>query len=433
MSKEYRGKTLPELKELLASDQSLDLWKSYYQCKYKHVFGHTGNNGKTFYFAEQTITEPATNPDFVSLTTAAYSKAVMKIQSQIIGDYIKLDSKKKIEYMKKKGSLPNILKDSDNDVQADTSSQSISDRIQAKLLKLTEAKLDKALAEQGVQVDGLSREQKVDTLRDCYAEAVAKSSQGFQDSHSLITVATQLFPIGKKNYKIAVIAVVSPTTRAIAHSLGGFMKSDIPHKKGKDPEDFIPQNDDELVNEYGVRLAYDTHAQPVLISYGIEGFAVAGKDEDDISDEIELAQGQAENSADAALGEFIKGTTNYSQVTNKKSCRVNQAVAKTDTQGKKTYSKVKTPAQVMQDLNREIETRVNNFKLKGVQTIKTWKYLDKERGIQYIGVVRSLSFANILQAERRANPAAARSIKSSSKPVKKIFTRSSDTNEVDDF
>ncbi len=294
-----------------------------------------------------------------------------------------------------------------------------------KLTQLTGAKLDKALKDLGINVEGLTEERKKTLLKKEFLSKTITTAVGSMSG--LVPVQT-IITQRRGQYDIGVIAVVSSKTRQLAKDMALSRKSNITGK-GKNISEYLPQDDKGFLNEYGIRLVYDEKGLPVILSYGNWGYVADANNAKKTNILEDKAKNTAATMADVAIVEFIN--TNLSLVDETTTGESYEEIIKQsfNINDNTTQEETQNFMNIIEKINTKIKASASG-KIRGISTLKKWSYTS-DNGVEHVGVVRFYSYANVANINETLNP------KSSKVPIKKsssnIQRSSNVVNDIDDF
>lgn len=251
-------------------------------------------DGKTFYTGRSVVALSDSDPQFAQALQNAYQKAMLNLQSDFIEDAFGRMAVSKIQNY-----------EADNSTNAKEFEElpkgSVVGQIFDKLVQLSGAKLDKALRDLGINVEGLTEERKKTLLKEEFLNKTITSAVGSMSG--LIPVQT-IVTQRRGQYDIGVIAVVSKKTRQLAKDMSLARQSNI-KGKGKNINEYLPKDTKGFLNEYGIRLVYDEKGSPVILSYGNWGYIADANNAKKTNILEDRAKDTASTMADAAIIEFI--------------------------------------------------------------------------------------------------------------------------------
>lgn len=352
------------------------------------TYGKT-TEGKTFYNGYADITDKS---DLARGGSIAFQKAMLNIQAEFIKDaFGRLANERITKYLSDDSSNAREFEDLP---KGGTLSQ-----IMDKVTQLAGAKLDKALQDLGINVQGLSEERKKELFKDEFLTKTLVQAYGAMSG--LVPVQTFVTTTKRGNYRIGVIAVMSDKTRMFADDI---QKNRAPSIKGvgKALKEFLPKTEKGFISEYGIRMVYDEKGQPMIISYGIWSY---GKNSTDsrILDRLESrAQEQASIQADVAIREFVTTQINLrdeSQIGDVLKQNIKQSTNIND------GAKEITEDVISEIIDKSMKTMSTSTKgnIRGIRTVKRWSYTD-ENGQEYVGAVRVYSYTNYVNTTQAVSP-----------------------------
>ena len=404
-------------------DEKIDDWANkFLQRMGIPSFGEV--NGKFFYYAQEPVSLPSTDPQFGKALVNAYDKAMMDIYTRYAEDMYGHTFVK--EFRK-------FFQDSSTNAREIPLPNNYTRGFWGKVLEILnksleviDKKLDKKLEELGVdpsEFKNLTPKAKKDLLRDTFIKKVIIQASG--DISGIFTVQSAYASDKNGNYVVGVIAVVTPKTRQIAKDIRLGRKPLI-KGRGRDILSLIPKTPQGLAATLGTRLAYDKDGTPVIISYGISSY-IPDKDfyvnvrlkQDAISDAIA--------SADAQIAMLVNGfLSEKTQRENGEEIRryvERELKPNSDTIEKtikniisKTFSNAKATA---------------SMRLQGITTVKEWRYT-MPTGQKLVGAVRVWRYSTLQKVEKFKE-----GYKPQNKKIKRNlnsdFQESPITNDLNDF
>lgn len=336
--------------------------------------------GKVFFTGKATVALPSTDPSFAKALSLAFDEAMLNLQAEFVRDAFGRQSITQIQKF--------FSDDSTNAREfEDLPPEGVFTQLMNKATSLVGAQLDKALESLGVNMSGLTEERKkvlfMDTLIQQMQTLAAGAMQG------LVPVQTVSTKVSDSHYEVGVIAVMSPKTAQVA--------SDIKRKRpsvikgnGKNVREFLPANNQDYLNEYGIRMVYNEKGSPVIISYGQWSYLP----DDDVyvsNRKKQNATEQAISRADSAIAGFVNTSVNFkrSQENSKEIENSITQIIKSDHVSEKTEN----AKNIIDTTTKEVIAR-SSLQLKGIRTLKTWSAKDSN-GIEYVGAVRMYSYDNV--------------------------------------
>ena len=197
-------------------------------------------------------------------------------------------------------------------------------------------------------------------------------------------------------------------------------------------KDLLPNSDKAFVNEFGVRLVYETNGKPALLSYGV-GSYVPDKSDNYLNGlNKKAAYDSASSFANAQLAEMVNG---------RMSLRSQQKIG--DEITKFVKREVKAGALPMDQVAKNvinIQQRTvkasASINLQGVSDLKRWNWTSPE-GVKFVGVVKKWSYDTLNTVRNFDKPVT--SSNSNATTVKKpsgdtgYNVQSKSINKLDDF
>lgn len=246
-----------------------------------------------------------------------------------------------------------------------------------------EARLDQALRGVGVdpkeyeRADRKQRKQLLSSLiqRESMIQAFGKLSGLWQLKTFSKTTTSGDTVIG-------VVGVYSPRFEQIGQQiLRGETIVDI-SRAGKPINERLNLSDEQLVEQFGLRVLYDDKGQAVLVSFGHSELPRKGMSRATVSSRMSSAIDEARTMADAQIAEFLNGTTNF----NNRSI-VGQSVVEFMDVGRDGYVEEGQNIELTRILEGLSDSRAK-AKLGGLSDYRTWVTPHPKTGHTMVGVVR---------------------------------------------
>lgn len=384
---------------------------------------------KTFYKAKEAVAFDPGDTDHAKGLSIAYDRALLNLQSEYIKDnFGKIGVQKLNQY---------INDDSTGADKIDPLPQgSTMEQIIAKIGQFAGAKLDQALRDLGIEPTNLTEERKKILFADKFTAKMLTNATGSMSG--LVPVKTYVarreVDDGKYVYEVGIVAVISDITRQVARDMSYNRKSNI-KGKGKKIREYLPQKDEDFLNEYGIRMVYDQNGAPIIISYSQWSFSYpANSKAYFIAQREQIAKDTASQKADAAIIEFIK--TNINLV------REGETGQNTEQSIKETRNLLTGESkQETFDPQKIIDKALKNIKanakgdLPGIRTLTDWSVKD-EHGIKRVGVVRFYSFKNYENSKKATTFNELKEEKKTAKTKQNTNSKSRESkmvNSLDDF
>ena len=155
------------------------------------------------------------------------------------------------------------------------------ERVVEKLAILGERKLDQALADSGMsaeEIAGLTPAQKKTTFSDRLTRRTTR--EAFGSAAGLVPVKTFEAIDDEGNSAIGVVAASSRRMRRLATQVarGKSIAPDADRARQPIADQLAEMADDELVDQFGVRVYWDEQGYPTLVAFGQWGFSNEGLD-----------------------------------------------------------------------------------------------------------------------------------------------------------
>lgn len=378
-------------------------------------------DGKTFYTGRSVVALSDSDPQFAQALQNAYQKAMLNLQVEFIKDAFGRIAVSKIQNY-----------EADNSTNAKEFEElpkgSVVGQIFDKLVQLSGAKLDKALKDLGINVEGLTEERKKTLLKEEFLNKTITSAVGSMSG--LIPVQT-IVTQRRGQYDIGVIAVVSKKTRQLAKDMSLARQSNI-KGKGKNINEYLPKDNKGFLNEYGIRLVYDEKGSPVILSYGNWGYIADANNAKKTNILEDRAKDTASTMADAAIIEFIN--TNLSLKDEKTTGESYEEIIKQslNINDNTTQEEIKDFTNIVEKINTKVKASASG-KIKGIGTLKRWNYTS-ENGIEHVGVVRFYSYDNVTNINEALKSNSNTGVpKTEPKKSSNIQRSSNVVNDIDDF
>lgn len=190
------------------------------------------------------------------------------------------------------------------------------ERVLEKLTILGERKLDQALADSGMSAEEIARltpAQKKTTFSDRMTRRTTR--EAFGSAAGLVPIKTFEAIDSEGNTAIGVVAASSRRMRRLATQVarGKSITPDTERARLPIADQLAGMSDDELVDQFGVRVYWDEHGYPTLVAFGQWGFSNEGLNKRKIARRRDFAGGQAENDARSHLVTFIRASTRFTE------------------------------------------------------------------------------------------------------------------------
>lgn len=415
------------------NEETIDSWINDFENKLGIIIGQA-EGGKTFFAGRSAVRVNPLDPAYPKELALAYDKAMLNLQANFIlqtygrmtteriTDEFNDDStnarefdKKEVEEAIKKGKINSILD---------------------KVLAIINNELDSKLQEQGVTPDKLGKlsiTQKKLLYKDNFKKAMVKKA--VQSISGLVPVQTKIITNTNGAVELGVIAVMSEKTVQFAKDISKARATNV-EGKPKNLKDILPQNNNEYLNEFGLRYTYDSKGKPMLISYGRWSVVNSSKDPSKNLRKIQNAKEKARMFAESYIGEFMKSNIEASQGTIAES--ISEEIAEKVTEYDSTG--ITNESENTNDIGETIDKSFKNikskskFKLRGTSQVKTWEAKDIN-GLTHVGSVITWTYDQLNNANNIASNKFKKDeeIKKENKEIKKENKTSKIINDVDDF
>ena len=348
------------------------------------------HDGKIFAFASQTAAFPATDPQFGNALSVAFELAMRQIQQDVAMIRFGREAiEKSREFYSDDSSAAREIP-----VEIPTRDAALADKAYAimdKSLDVAGARLDQELISLGVEpkeVETATPIRKKTLFKELFTKQMVKNAAG--DIAGIFPIQTTVVIDKDGNATIGVIAVFSPKTVQVARDVAAQRKS-IVSGKGRDLSCMIPKDTAEKLGNLGVRLVYDEHGDPAIVSYAVAAYIPDGDDAYINAARKTAAKQKAIDLADAQISEVVNG-----QMSVRNERTTGQSVERFVEREMKAGSL--TTERVVKDM---VET-VSEFsksraamQLQGVSTLDS-KFFSIPSGQQFYAVARVWKFSTLV-------------------------------------
>ena len=192
------------------------------------------------------------------------------------------------------------------------------ERIVRKSAALAEQTLDEKLAESGMDQDEIQRLTTPVQKRTALAESISRRTlnEAMGSAAGLIPVKTFEGVDDEGNTAIGVVAVYSERMRHIASQVarGEVIRPDPARSRGPIADQIADfDKNEELPNEFGVRVMWDEQGYPAIVSFGQWGWSPANLSKKRRAQRRKFAMKQAENDALSNLTVFVRASTRFTE------------------------------------------------------------------------------------------------------------------------
>ena len=190
------------------------------------------------------------------------------------------------------------------------------ERVVEKVAILGERKLDQALADSGMNAEEIARltpAQKKTAFSDRITRRTTR--EAFGSAAGLVPIKTFEAIDNEGNTAIGVVAASSRRMRRLATQVaqGKSITPDAERARLSIADQLAEMSDEELVDQFGVRVYWDEQGYPTLVSFGQWGFSNEGLDKRKKARRRDFAGRQAENDARSHLVTFIRASTRFTE------------------------------------------------------------------------------------------------------------------------
>jgi len=378
--------------------------------------------GTMFFFkGEAIVSLKPTDPDFGKALIIAYEKAIIDLQSNYIIDTFGKTSSERISklYQDKSTNAKKFEEEIKNEGKVEG--------VINKALDFVEAKLDEGLEEMGKNPERLNQKQKKSLFKNEFIKLVLTTSYGTMSG--LVPIKTKVTSDKKGNYSVGVVAVISEKTKQIARDMTLKRKSII-KGKGRDINTLIPQNNEEFLNELGIRLTYDLEGKPTIISYGRWSYSNDSSDSYINKMAVQTALDQSKTLADAMIVEFMNTRLSFKQNSETGEIIDRGITQEIDSENGAENISEEVIKNIVDKISKEIKATATGS-LRGISTLTDWEATDKN-GINHVGVVRVWSYDTVSAVNNMLKPKKVTNSGTSKTSVTNTF-ESKQVNDVSDF
>lgn len=395
-----------------------------------HVEEGVTPDGKYVVFASANVALKDTDPQFGDALASAFDSAMLEAQQKMLMDRFGRIATEKVRetFRDQSTNAKEIL------VELPTTGDGTFDTVQRvidKTLTLSEAKLDKELAEYGVPREECATapiEKKKTLFKNALMKETIKTASG--EIAGLFPVQTTVKKDAKGNTKVGVILIMSPKSVQVATDIRLQRRSLVTGRGADLKAKMTPKSNDKWIGQLGTRLVYDPEGRPAIVSYGMGAYVPDG-DDDYINDELkEEARKQAMDNADTQIAEVVAGRMSAQSAREQ-----GEAVEKFVTREMKPDSSTfeKTVKEVVKQSSSFAKSQAK-MEMKGLTTIGS-KFVKLPSGQTMCYVIRCWSYsgfdaANSLNGVKPSPTSAAQPKQGGGKPADQDGFL---VNDVDDF
>lgn len=341
--------------------------------------------GKTYYFGSAPVMFAKTNAAYGKTLSLAYTEAYMRAVTEFSRSMVLNTSNEVIQ---------SAFADSSTNAREfptlEGTGRSDWESLYTKMLKLGQAKLDKALRELGVDPskwDAVDPDQRKKLLENA---VINKSTERTSLALGGINVVGNfVHEAADGQAAVGVVIAYSPAIEGVAQSLAMGQKPAI-QAVGQPLDQQIPTDAEQLVDMYGPRLMIDDQG-PVIVAFSF--WSPEQGPANFKSRYREAAFRQAETEASAQIARFLSLSFSGELETEKGGTSGLDVVKS----GKDGSIADKTVSQITDRMSERNVARTS-ARLTGLQTVRRWIGQTPD-GHELVGVVKSYSFGNIEYAK----------------------------------
>jgi hypothetical protein len=268
----------------------------------KIEYGKATPDGRFYSKGYVAVAIDVNSPMFVKSRAMAYERAYLNALAKFIMDAY--------------GSTANeTISDYYGDESSDVNESPVGSAktLTDKVALLAEAKLDKALAAEGVPADKYAQASVVEK-RKIFKDAIAKKTLNkvLHMSSGCIPVKTFESWGSDNRYYIGVVVRYDRTSKTLATCFKNKMRPALTKDGGMTISEALPPKE-EMLGNFGVRLFFDETGTPALLSFGQFGSSYRGNNVARAERAESQAMNQARSLADAGLTAFINSWIDVSE------------------------------------------------------------------------------------------------------------------------
>ncbi len=263
------------------------------------AYGVRNEKGVMYITGQANVAVNVNSPNFMKGRAMAFEKALRNATSKMVMD---LTGQEMLDEVSKYFS-----DQSDDRLEPSKNFAEAKNAIANKVEGLSEAVLDEGLRKLGKNPDDY--EKKVEKKRKLFQDEIFTRSvrKAIGKGSGYLPVQTFETRSADGNYSIGVVLRYDHDTIEIAQSMYRKRLPLVRSTSGMSVKDALPTNE-ELMNQFGVRLFFDEKGQPALLSFGCWGSSYTGKDVKRQERAMEHAFRQAESMANAQITKFINSS-----------------------------------------------------------------------------------------------------------------------------
>ena len=266
------------------------------------TYGEATADGRFYSKGQAVVDADAASPQFVKSRSMAYERAYLDAVARFMIDcYGRETTARVAEFYGNQSS------------DAEDSPVAKAKGLTEKIGLLAEAKVDKALAEEGVPAEKYASAgivEKRTLLRD--AIAIETANKALHQSSGCIPVKTFEARGDDGRYYIGVVVRYDRSSKTLAECFRRKVRPALVKEGGLTVKQALPP-EDEIVSNFGVRLYFDETGTPALLSFGQFGSSYTGKSARMAERADDQALRQARMLADSGLTAFINSFVDASE------------------------------------------------------------------------------------------------------------------------
>lgn len=361
-------------------------------------------DGRTLFAGSSPVRVSPMDPDYGKELAVAYERAWFQLQADfILKEYGRLVTKTVLDVSRdastNKDEFPEIK-------PVDQENPTRMGQILDKTLTLMDKRLDKELAEQGVDPESIkimTLSQKKKIFEDNLTKNIVR--EAFGSMRGLVPYRTRIFSKRGVNGVVNIVGIVgvqSEKTQQFARDIA-MQRASAVRGTPKRIEDLLPENSSDYLDQVGLRFAYDESGRPMLISFGRwalnenKNWSPARYER-----ELQIAKGTAEVIAQSWIVEF----TSF-RVTASSSDDIGSVQAEIVEQISSISNGSTSTETVRRDIGATIDKSFKKArgsatgKMAGMSTLKTWEQRDAN-GVMHVGTVVTWTQAQLDSVKSRS-------------------------------
>lgn len=337
-------------------------------------------SNKTYYSGTSVVNVSVNNKNYPKALQQAFEAAFDKARAEFVFDRVGDQFSDKEVELSENGSS------NARDFNPEMCNSSKLGSIWNKVVALTDAKLDEALKENGVDPDEYKATPKTAQKELFYEksiETLVKTSSG--EIVGLLPVQTFLATAQDGTSSVGVIMVYSPKLMSLVSDLkSGNPPSFSSKRAGKPIAYFANKTVDDLESTFGPRLVFNESGQPMVLAYGQWGASYSGNSSRQKERSRDLAFEKADMQAMQLIGEFLNGTLES------RSEQISGSIVRHYIESDCKNQREKEEETVIDEMSKYMRIK-GNANAKGSVVIREWSKIN-EYGVEIIGSIRAFSF-----------------------------------------